>query len=143
MDAPPGRRFPFSFTDIALIPYKYRLFQKNYDATSDHRNIRNMNYIPALLIAVWLIGLIVLLWRWMENIRIVHNNLAPGAAASGYMKPGLIPILWFRFSAIDPEHLNSIGRSHLNGAIWTERVMYVWMTAGLFLAAYYSDALRI
>jgi hypothetical protein len=101
-----------------------------------------MTYLPVLLIAVWLIGLIVLIWRWMENIRVIHNNLAPGAAASGYMKPGLIPNLRFRFSRIDPERLNSVGRNRLGGAIWTERVMYAWMAAGLFLAAYCSDALR-
>ena len=102
-----------------------------------------MTCVPVFLIAVWLIGLIVLLWRWMENIRIIHNNLAPGAAASGYMKPGLIPILRFRFSRIDPERLNSVGRRRLDSAIWTERVMYVWMSAGLFLAAHCSDARSI
>ena len=72
----------------------------------------------------------------MEDIRIIHNNLTPDAAHSGYMKPGWIPALRFRFGNIDPKRLNEIGRSRLTSAIWNERIMYAWMVAGVFLVGY-------
>jgi hypothetical protein len=92
--------------------------------------------MSAILLIVWLIGLLVLVWRCMEDIRIIHNNLTPDGARSGYMKPGLISLCYFRFAAIDPMRLNAIGRGRLESAIWNERVMYAWMVAGVFLAAY-------
>lgn len=95
-----------------------------------------MAYVPTLLIILWLIGLLLMVGRWMENIRIIHNNLRHDAANSGYMKPGWIRTLRFRFSNIDPECLNEVGRGRLNGAIWSERMMYAWMVAGIFLVGY-------
>jgi len=95
-----------------------------------------MTYMSAILVIVWLIGLSMLLWRWMENIRVIHNNLGPECADFGYLKPGLISLLWFRFSNIEPLRLNSVGRDRLNGAIWNERAMYAWMFVGVLLAAY-------
>jgi len=96
----------------------------------------NMTWIAVSLLTVWLIGLLTLIWRYMESIRIIHNNLTPEATDLGYMKPGWRSFLWFRFAGINPLRLNFVGRSRLNGAIWNERAMYAWMAAGLFLLAY-------
>ena len=95
-----------------------------------------MTYIPIVLITLWSIWLAFLVGRWMEDIRVVHNNLTLGAGNTNYMKPSWICTLRFRFSNIDPESLNETGRRRLRAAIWNERFMYASMVASLFLIAY-------
>jgi hypothetical protein len=95
-----------------------------------------MTFASIILILIWLTTVVILAGRWMEDLRVLHNNLVPGASSLNYMKSGLIHRLWFRFDNMDPARLNETGRERLKRAIRNERLMYLCMVAGLPLCAY-------
>lgn len=93
-----------------------------------------MVYLATVLILIWLATLLFIAGRWMNFLRLIHNNLTPEGHLD-YMKPGWFYKVQFRFSGIDPERLTEAGRASLRGAIWNERMAFVWMIVGMILCA--------
>jgi hypothetical protein len=82
-----------------------------------------MIYIASGVFLVWLSVLYFLAGRSRKDIHLVLDNRAPGAQPSDFSRFG------FRKLArnIDPTRLNEAGRVHLERAIRTEGIMFIWM----------------
>ena len=95
-----------------------------------------MSYVLAGLILAWAAVLLVFAARWLNDLRAIHNHIAPDASDMNYMKPGLYHRWRFRFSSMDPSKLTSVGRERLRVAIWNERAMWIWIVAGFLLCPF-------
>ncbi len=93
-----------------------------------------MTYVPTILtVAAWFAILLFFIGRYVNDIRLVHNNIAPDKAHSDFRKPG-----WragFNFHGMDPAVLTETGRIHLKRGIQTERILVALMVGGLLLIA--------
>jgi hypothetical protein len=85
-----------------------------------------MTYVATGVFLVWLAGLYLLAGRSRNDVRLALGNCAPDARPSDFS--------WFGFRKfarkIDPTRLTEAGRAHLERAIRTEKVMFIWMVDG-------------
>jgi hypothetical protein len=100
-----------------------------------------MMYLVTGLIVVWFAGLLFLAGQQLNDIRLVLNNLAPGARYSDFSD---VSFLGFRIvaSRINPAGLTETGRAHLKKAIRNERIMFAWMVSGFLLLVWASSHLK-
>lgn len=101
-----------------------------------------MTYLSIALIVVWLAAVLFFCGRYLNDLRLVMNNLTPEAGYSDFMKPARFWRYHFRFSGVDPERLTETGRAHLKRAINTERIIFALMISGFALFASVSSYLR-
>jgi hypothetical protein len=94
-----------------------------------------MSYVAIGILLVWTIAGLPLWALWLNDLRIIHNHIAPSASDMRYMKPSYykMPLSRFRFAAMDPEKLTEPGRDHLKIAIRHERVLWLWLAGGLVI----------
>ncbi|MGJ4906561.1 hypothetical protein ACQR10_08695 [Bradyrhizobium sp. HKCCYLRH2060] len=95
-----------------------------------------MSYTAIGILLIWTIVRLTLSARWLNDLRIIHNHIAPDASDMKYMMPSYYRRWWllrFRFSAMDPTKLTEPGRDRLKTAIWNERAIWAWSAIGLLL----------
>ncbi len=96
----------------------------------------NMSYPTIGILLVWTVAGLPLWALWLNDLRVIHNHIAPSASDMRYMKPGYYKtwlFFGFRFSAMDPAKLTEPGRERLKLAIRHERVIWVWLTVGFLI----------
>jgi len=86
-----------------------------------------MTYFATSLSVVWLAGLLFLIGRTLNFIRLVYNNFAISKTRWRDGNFFRFYFLSFRFltdaSAIDPASLTEVGRQYRDGAIRNERIL--------------------
>jgi hypothetical protein len=96
-----------------------------------------MIYVAGSLVAIWLGGGLVFAAYALNDMRVIFNNFAQGrspsnsGAAGGFI--GFGAGFSLRATAVNPDHLNEVGREHLRKAIRHERMWYVWAIGGFIL----------
>jgi len=86
-----------------------------------------MIYLATGLIVAWIAGLLLLLGRTLNFMRLLYNNLAPGKSHWDSREIFRFYLLRFRFltdaTAIDPASLSEIGRQHQRRAVRNDRIL--------------------
>ncbi|MGJ4884742.1 hypothetical protein [Bradyrhizobium sp. HKCCYLR1023] len=95
-----------------------------------------MSYATIGILLVWTIAGLPLWALWLNDLRVIHNHIAPSASDMRYMRPGYYTswlFCGFRFSAMDPAKLTEPGREHLKIAIRHERILWGWLAGGFLI----------
>lgn len=128
-----------------------------------------MTYPAIGLIAVWIGGLLLLAGLYMNDIRLVLNNVTPGKRVIGeslrprpaYMVAAfllspldlVVATVWLlvgrssrmnRFKkgplgAIDPGSLSETGQTHLQRTIRHEWILLAWMVGGFIMLVWWQS----
>ena len=88
-----------------------------------------MIYVANGFLVLWLAGLLVLTGVAMNDIRLVLNNLVPGARYSDFCTGLRLRLM----SRIDPDRLTEAGRMHQKRAARHELIMLAWVVCGAIL----------
>jgi hypothetical protein len=100
-----------------------------------------MSYVGAVLIVVWVVGILCLGGLYLNDLRRVYNCFVPGALQTSPMdRLGSYGLLRFRFSRIDPELLTETGRVYRASAILHERLSLTWGICGFIVIVSYFVA---
>ncbi|WP_257168589.1 hypothetical protein [Bradyrhizobium sp. SRS-191] len=88
-----------------------------------------MSYTAIGILSFWAIAGLPLWGLCLNDIRVIHNHIAPSASDMRYLKPGSWFWTWsgFYFTAMDPAKLTEPGRDHLRLAIRHEWMLWGWM----------------
>ena len=91
-----------------------------------------MIYVANGFLVLWLSGLLVLTGVAMNDIRLVLNNLAPGASYSDFCTGLRLKLM----SRIDPDRLTDAGRMYQKAAARHELILLTWIVCGAILLAF-------
>src|SRR5882757_5626983 len=102
-----------------------------------------MTYFATSLSVVWLAGLLFLIGRTLNFIRLVYNNFAISKTRWRDRNFFRFYFLSFRLltdaSAIDPASLTEVGRQYRKRAIRNDRIMLAWALGGFILLVWASS----
>jgi hypothetical protein len=102
-----------------------------------------MTYLAIGLVVLWCCGLLVLVGRALNFMRLVYNNLVPGKKDWGSGSFFRFFFLSFRprtlTSAIDPAGLTEVGRQHQKRAIQNDWLILAWVIGGCVLLVWASS----
>ena len=91
-----------------------------------------MIYLAYLAAVIWVCVMLFLAARLMNNLRLMLNNLAPGA---NYWGPEYEAFRrGYRFSRIDPALFNEEGQRHLKASRYHGALFGIWQIVGFVLA---------
>lgn len=126
-----------------------------------------MTYLVAVLVLIWVCGLLLVAGRYLNDMRVVFNNVVPGAQVTLLpLRPnwvrdaaGLVSLADLIFAGLaltvgrllkldrwdsaslsrcDPTCLTEAGQLHLKRVAGHERFALGWMAGGLLLLALWS-----
>ena len=96
-----------------------------------------MTHFATSLSVIWLAGLLFLIGRTVNFIRLVYNNFAKSKTRWQDRTFFRFYFLSFRFltdtSVIDPASLTEVGRQYRNRAIRNEWILRAWAIGGFIL----------
>lgn len=92
-----------------------------------------MTYLAIGLVVGWGCGLLFLVARVLNFLRLIYNNILPGKTDRGSL--GFFPSVFIRTptSGIDPASLNEAGRHYLEKARRNDWIMLAWGLCGFAL----------
>lgn len=94
-----------------------------------------MIYVANGLLVLWLAGMLMLVGVAMNDIRLVLNNLVPGARYSDFCDGLRLKLM----SRIDPQQLTAAGQIHQKRAARHELMILAWAACGaIILLSFFS-----
>jgi hypothetical protein len=98
-----------------------------------------MTYLAGAVAIIWCAGAIFFAMQHLNDVRLVQNNLVPGARYTG--------LTWnrwkfMRITQIDPALLTETGLGHLKTAVRHERIIMAWLFGGSIPLAWAGTVLH-
>ena len=102
-----------------------------------------MTYLAIGLVVAWCCGLLFLVGRAINFMRLVYNNLVPGKNDWGFGSYFRAYLFNRRFlsltSGVDPASLTEVGRQYREKAAWNDLIISAWALAGFVLIVWASS----